>query len=636
MSTDPFTSFLRKEFKGSLYNHSIEQLRRFLISSYESKPPRLCKFITVKGKHIAPDDERTSRLFVRDKASCDDRGSDGVFLAQETFDRLKSAYRDLFSKTSVTDDDSQFLYDEDVVVEDGTSFHVIDPSCTFHSIEQYLCETSIPFKFQVNNHNTIPVSRNIELSNKNLQHVRFSVVSNPEPMQYTSRAIFICPYCDKTTNKASYLLRSTNGKFKCDGLRPGSTDACKQSLGTDDVRTETIDIYNFSISCEVNGEIKTLECESLEFLEQGMYEGLILSVPNKNKTTTLFLVSVTSKIDNEYLNISENIVQSDKTPVQVQIRRLLDKKVFEKTGTNFKGMYTPKELLITAVMSKKYHQTRKDQHNNNIIMLGKKGVGKSMLSEMYSPMLLERYTITESSSVSIPGLRGTRKVKETSFGSFSYTSIGALGDKDWIVIEEILENLDLFDQIKDHLTRNDYNSGVHAGSDGATKDKTATIIATGNINDKKLAEYASKVRKSFENLTDTKKLKDISSGQALHDDSLDPDKHWNDTWNFNDIWLESDMINNKYLREAVNNVRAELLSQEKSWICGNKLPNLDRFCICFYITDNKGFTIDERVELYQDFTRVREIEHDKLQLTYFQKMKTSEESTLSLYKAIEP
>lgn len=447
----------------------------------------------------------------------------------------------------------------------------------------------------VTKHNTFQDCR--ELMNKNDKHLQFTYnFTKPDikPTLYKNQLttqmidlyvntdgeafdmpliyVYYCPECENECKFEEHVVSSTKNKIKCTALVEVTDDKgnikvkrCNQPLYPDIGQTITKSAYIYKVSFK-NNNGKDLNAEAISFkvLPKGPLRVVLQKINRPFGQEMVFIIDF-QVIDREKL-----LTPPKKSSHYIfDIIESVDNYIKDKTGYKHYG-YLPMKMAMIIQMSGRYNKLF--GNNLNISLTGERASGKSEFARYWGLSLYsDNSWHSVATSISIPKLRGTMESFTLFNKDYRYQYRGLLGERDLIVIDEIKENPELKNNIKQYGLESTYDYSKQGGT-AQTHLRTAQLLVTQNVSTVHMDKYAREIKKIYQS----------DSLVLVNDDYVKP--AWN---NDTDLTLPLFEYDNPFLRHAIKTVRKELARNEINWIDGSELALRQRFFFYFYIGSTK-------------------------------------------------
>lgn len=389
------------------------------------------------------------------------------------------------------------------------------------------------------------------------------------PLNYT----YICPECGGLTNATEFSVASTNGKIKCTEMvekenKKGELTfkRCNHPLSPDDNRTETKDCYIHGISfVDELGVDQKGEAISFRPLPKGHIKVVLQKISRAYGGQFVHVVDY-RPIEKKMFPIPEKKVDEH---YLFSLIKTMDKYIEDNTGYYHFG-YLPMKLAMFIMFAARYIPSFKNDFH--ISMSGTMSSGKSQFARYWGTGLYSHNSkASNATSISIPMLRGTMETFRLFGKEHRYQYKGLLGDVDLIMIDELKEDIDLKNSLKQYLLEVNYDYSKQ-GSNNQTFLRTAQCIVSQNLDTKHLIRYSKEIMKIYV-------TNELSSSE---NDEKKP------AWKYDiDLTLPLYAYENKYLRYAIRKVRDDYARNQINWIDGSELALKQRFFFYFYLGTSK-------------------------------------------------
>ena len=404
-----------------------------------------------------------------------------------------------------------------------------------------------------------------------LQRSKIQILSEGVKFGYPISYNYYCPQCQNHQDFAAYLMASTGGRYRCEGMREYvKSDGtigfkpCNMMLKPDDETSPTVDAYYHEAAYhDENGKEQITAVISFVCYQPGFYDSVFFKLNNPKKTDIYHLVDV-KLVESEVLELPE---QNPKENYIFTLQRMFDDYIFDKTMMKIYGLLPIKIALILQAMGSYLGF----ELNNNIQIMGDASCGKSTVLKYYGYMLYNyRHLTSNGQSMSIPGLRGTRETINLLGKDTKIVTIGHLGTFRSIHIDEITDNEELVKSMKSFLVEANYSYNK-AGATFATRTRTAQVSISGNLDHAHVGQYRGSVKKAYREFT------------SKIGDHEKPD--WDETWDLHmPLYKYAD---NPYLMKILTDKRNEFFHKRVWWIDGFEIALHERFPFYFYVVMNE-------------------------------------------------
>jgi hypothetical protein len=358
---------------------------------------------------------------------------------------------------------------------------------------------------------------------------------------------------------------------------------CNTKLAPDRVRSPTTTAYYFQVGYkDENGKNVVSKCTSFFDIDPMSYEVVLYKINNSHDKDLYHIVDI-KNVENKNLQIPEVCEEN----FLFILQKKLDEYILETTGMRIYGMNPIKAALIIQTIMQRLNMELKA----NIQLVGDKSSGKSLVLDYYCCLLNGgKHKLTDGGSISLPALRGTKKVTFIFNKQIHTVTKGYLGQYYSITINEAGENLELVKQLKMFLMKSNYGYSKEGGQE-VSHVRTAHVNLSENINDEHIALYRGSIKKAY---------KELSVKIGNEDIPL-----WDESW---DLHKPLYMYDNLYLRKVVEEKRIDNKQKKIYWIDGYSLALHDRFPFYFYIVNEKK---DEILKQIISENSIRSIVNDE-------------------------
>ena len=407
----------------------------------------------------------------------------------------------------------------------------------------------------------------------NLQMIDVHINDNGEYFGFPLKYTYNCPECGHTFEKMEHEVSSTNNKFKCENIIETENSKgepafkrCATPLSPDINQTETKDSYIHNISF-LDQEDKMQKAEAITFLNlpKGYLRVVLLKIPRPYDQQLVFVVDY-EPIEREELPMPQK--KEDEHYIFTLIKAI-DQYIEDMTGYTHFGFLPMKISMILQLMSRYNEAFKKNFH---LSLSGEMSSGKSQFARYWGLCLYSQHCwSSNATSISIPKLRGTMESFHLFGKDHRYQYRGLLGEIDLLIIDEVKENLEVKNNLKQYLLEGTYEYSK-AGSNNQTYPRTSQVIITQNIDTKHLDRYGKTVREQYMNAT------------MNAPDSEQRKPPWDPT---TDLTLPLFEYNNPYLKYSIKKVRDLYAKNQINWIDGSELALKQRFYFYYYLGSSK-------------------------------------------------
>lgn len=499
---------------------------------------------------------------------------------------------------------------------DGDSF-VLTKLNDYNEVRKKICEHGRNVKFFYN-FKSPDMSIKPLLNIETLQRCYIQIMDSGIEFEYPILYHYRCEVCKYEFDKNEYEVSSTKNKAKCNGIRliqqvDGSfkDKVCGQLLYPDMDETKTKNAYFFNVSYEDGGGVKRpATAFAFNDFEPGLYECAILRIARPNQTSFLFIVDIKNiekqKVAIPKLDSNENYLFT--------LQKSFDKFIEERTGLEIYALYPIKVALIIQTIASAlgypliYH----------VQLVGDRSTGKSTVLKYYGFMLHNyKHMTTNSTDLSIPGLRGSKERQNILGKEQSLVTMGLLGSYRSIHIEEAADNKDLVQQLKGIALSTNYSYNKF-GSDKISRIRTAHINLSENIKEEVISLYHGSIKKAY--LNDSSIIQNYDRNR------------WNENWNLHLPLYE--YLDNPYLLRIIREKRIEYLKKQMFWIDGYDLALHQRWPFYFYLVnsgdDERLKKIQKenigRIRISEDYQLIRKLNNDNV-FEYFKSLRKYEKES---------
>ena len=446
-------------------------------------------------------------------------------------------------------------------------FQVTTPT-TFQDVREKACKEgkNVCFKFDFSKvSEKASFYKNISTTQVLDIYINDAGVMTDYPLNY----IYKCPICGSISKRHEYEVSSTHNNHKCTQLIPAEPKSkkCNTLLSPDSERTETKTAFIYKISFkDENG----IECraDALSFinLPTGILKAAIQKIPNSFAMLLLHIV--------DYKNIKrEKMPLPDKNIKEHYIFTLIksiDNYILKKTNYKHYG-YLPMKIAMILQMAARYNKGF--ENNFHIALIGDKSTGKSQFAKYWGLTLYSQNSVSAmATSLSIPKLRGTMETFSLFGKERRFQTKGIFGEKDLIIIDELKENSEVKNDIKQFALDSIY-AYLKAGGNGVEYIRSAQLITTENVDIIHHDRYIFEIKKLYQ--SDNIQLVNLDN---------EPKPSWDSKI---DLDLELSKYDNPYLRYAIKKVRNEYLRKGVNWIDGSEIALKQRYVFYFFLSSEK-------------------------------------------------
>jgi len=461
---------------------------------------------------------------------------------------------------------------------DGIDAYEVTQYTTFQDIREKLCDEGkdIEFKYRFNKPD---LNIGSFKDKSNLQLVEAHITDSGQTFGYPLAYIYTCDQCGAKHERDEYKVASnTQNKINCDNLIESEDTKgniklkkCNNPLYPDKVRTliKKSYIYNIVLIDENNEQEKS-EAISFKPIPKGLTQVVVTKI-SKVYGGNMVLIVDYKEMEKNQLIIPEKNNYEHKIFTYI---KTIDKYIYKNTRYKHYG-YLP--VKIATMIQFVARNLKPIKNNYHISLLGTRSSGKSYFARYWATALYaENSLITNATSISIPKLRGTMESFQLFGKDHRYQYRGLLGEKNLIVIDEVKENKDVKDNLKQYLLEDNYDYNKQGGNN-LIYTRTAQLIVTQNADVKHLDNYAQKVRDNYYDITTQIPSKE-NPEQTI------PKPRWEDS---EDLTLPIHEYRNVYLRMAIKATRDEYERNQINWIDGSELALKQRFFFDFFLSSEK-------------------------------------------------
>jgi len=518
--------------------------------------------------------------------------------------------------TEVDDDDNEDKWDKSQV--DGVDIYEVGENTVFQDIREKVnkegksCNFRFPFK-----DSKITVDK---YKNKmTLQMVEIYVNTNGEYFGFPLKYVYQCPECMGISEKYEFEVASCKRKIKCPTMLEVEKDngeitfkRCNQPLEPDINRTDTKDtfIYGVTFIDENNQEVKA-DAISFMPLTKGPLKVVMQKISRPYGKELVFVVDY-EPIKKEMLQLPEQT--KDEHYIFTLVKQV-DQYIKDVTGYTHYGYMHAKVMMLLQMVARYIPQFK---NNFNIALIGEMSSGKSAFAKYWGVALYsESIWQSVATSISIPKLRGTMEKFMLFDKEYRYQAKGLLGEVDLLVIDELKEEPNVKNNLKQYLLENNYDYSKQ-GSNNQTFIRTAHALITENVDTIHLDKYAKEIKKLYQ--SDTLKL--ISDEDSKKDMKKSA---WDHDW---DLTLPLHAYDfNPYLRYSIKSLRDEYTRNQKNWIDGSEIALKQRFYYYLFLGSEKS---SEELKKVIKTNSVTSIVSDNIELIRMLSSKNLKEHIISL------
>lgn len=484
---------------------------------------------------------------------------------------LKTLYDDLYKELeNITSTLKETVSDEESYTEET---YEVDEYTTFLDIRKKLSNEDVSVNFTYNFDKCkkqVDYLKDVDTT----QILKIYINTQGEYFDYTIINTYVCPECGEVTKKPEHEVLSTNNKIKCPGMIDNYNKngelvqkACLTVLQPDVSRNNTKMTYVYACSAHMEDgtEIKT-SAISFKKLPRGP---LTVAAHKINTSHGMPFVHIADFKKEKKLQYE--LPEKEDAHYIFSLIDSIDDYIKKTTGYEHYG-YTPIKMATILQLFSRYISSY--PNNYHICLTGDMSSGKSAFSKYWGTCLYGNDSwLSNATSISIPKLRGTMETVNFFSKEHRYLYKGLFGDMDLIIIDEIKENEELKQNMKQYALETDYDYSKQSGENN-TYQRTSQFIVTQNIDPRHIQRYYKRVKDLYQ--SDTLKLVGVDE---------EPKPKWNQNI---DLTLHINSYNNPYLRFAIKKVRDEYHQELINWIDGSELALKQRYYFYFYLSSAKS------------------------------------------------
>ena len=473
------------------------------------------------------------------------------------------------SIVDIDDDDDNDKWAKSQI--DGEYAYEVNKHTTFQNIREKLGHEGkdVSFRYSFKK----PDMETTKYVNKtSLQMVDAHINDGGEHFGFPLKYTYICPECDGILYAKEYAVASTNGKIKCTEMIEKQNDKgdtvfkrCNHPLAPDDNRTETKDCYIHGISfIDENGVPQKGEAISFRPLPKGHVKVVLQKISRAYGGQFVHVVDY-RPIEKNMFPIPEKVKDEH---YLFTLSKTMDKYVEDNTGYYHFG-YLPMKLSMFIMFAARYIPSFKNDFHMSLS--GTRSSGKSQFNKYWGLGLYSHNCLSSNAtSISIPKLRGTMETFRLFGKEHRYQYKGLLGEVDMIMIDEVKEDIDLKNNLKQYLLEVNYAYSKQ-GSNNQTYTRTAQCIVSQNLDTKHLLKYSKDIMRIY-----------MTSELSTTNNEPKP------AWDYEkDLTLPLYAYKNKYLRYAIRKVRDDYARNQVNWVDGSELALKQRFFFYYYLGTEK-------------------------------------------------
>ena len=331
--------------------------------------------------------------------------------------------------------------------------------------------------------------KELDVNDTSLQIISAQISSGQTDISYPLQLTYRCnnPTCNcHEHTRYMYEVLSKEYRSNCPNVIPsadGRMKRCNNVLKPVKEVSTHRNIYFQTINVFFDGKYHNLNGVSLLPLAPGNYN-MAVFVTYDNQPQ-LFVIAV-DEIKKKQIELPEKVEGEHYIK---SLRKEIDELIYNAIGVRVSGYDVIKEWFIVRRFSQLFFK----RSNLNMALVGSKGVGKTFVPKMYMPCMSNNILFTNVNSISIPSLRGTEKSITLLNKKMSVSTVGQLGSYDDIYVDEMFEDGEILDFLKQFLLENDYGN-FKANGDDVLKKKTAQMVISANISRLHFLGYRKKVR----------------------------------------------------------------------------------------------------------------------------------------------
>lgn len=562
-SNEQVIKYLKKQF-SRLDNTSAKKLSNIILKNQETQievrrfKDKYESFVERNKQRFYPNEDETK-----------------FYLKQDFLSKLKEQLlkilKDIGASIQYIEEDEEDRWSKSQI--DGVEVYEVNKHTTFQQLREKVDEEGKDAMFRYSFKKPDLKSSVYENTNS-LQMIDIHINDNGEYFGFPLKYTYNCPECSHSFEKTEHEVASTGNKFKCENVLETennkgepSLKRCNTPLTPDINQTETKDSYIHNISfLDQQENIQKAEAITFLNLPKGYLRVVLLKIPRPYDQQLVFIVDF-QPIEKEELSL---IPKKESEHYLFTLIDTIDKYIEKMTGYEHFGFLPMKISMILQLMSR-YNEGFKN--NFHLSLSGEMSSGKSQFARYWGLCLYSQNCwSSNATSISIPKLRGTMESFHLFGKDHRYQYRGLLGEIDLLIIDEVKENPDVKNNLKQYLLEGTYEYSK-AGSNNQTYPRTSQVIVTQNIDTKHLDRYSKAVREQYMN--------------AMIDapDTEQRKPPWDSTIDLTLPLFEYDY--NPYLKYSVKKIRELYEKNQINWIDGSELALKQRFYFYFYLGSSK-------------------------------------------------
>ena len=446
--------------------------------------------------------------------------------------------------------------------------HMLSKPLTYRIIKRKISDDpDAAFKYDFDNPD-MPLSM-LDVSSNTLQRCKIQILGQGIPFNYPIEHYYLCPECNGESMRKAIRMASTKGRLKCPHQRVVTSGGeekvkqCNESLYPEPDNGESKEFFYYNIKYDkADGTHDIVTGISMNNYEPGEYDSVLFDVPVPYRKKTFHIMDV-RETDSAYFKEPEKVEGEN---YFFTLQKAVDAFIEQQTRMKLYGLLPIK----VGMLVQKFFPVLGFSTNANLQVVGDAATGKTTTIKFYSYALNGyRNLETNGTSVSVPGLRGTRATIELFGKEQKIVTIGHLGCYDSIHIDEAGENPELVQEMKAFLADSNY-SYDKAGGTGAFHKRTAHVNLSENLDYNHIGQYRGAIRKAYKDDT------------FMIDE--EPKEEWDESW---DLHLPLHRYDNIYIRKIINDKRKEFALKQVWWIDGYDMAIHSRMPLYFYLVAEK-------------------------------------------------
>ncbi|MCK4260172.1 MAG: hypothetical protein KAX49_14435 [Halanaerobiales bacterium] len=481
----------------------------------------------------------------------------------------------------ITEEKNDDIDDDIFEMQDNT--YILNKEFTNKEIQEIYYRSAGFFKMKYDFNKSKLKTYELDTNINSLQRVNITILQNFGTFNEFARLEYRCPKCGKEFLKGKNDIES-NDLVKCPFKNVMSNKMCNGSCKTPTNNSDKFNMYIYQgiftskdliTKKEKDNHIiifSHLELNSIE------YDSIVLSL-SSNQKQYLQILDAKPIINNilDFTELYELKPEEDKDLVYDTVK-FFDSVIKKLSRKEIHGIMDIKFALLRQKLAK-YNGLPLHQ---NIALRGDKGTGKTMIVDKYCILLYNNlYKSTKGTNTSVPALRGSA-IDSISHNDTQLQPPGLLSIYHAITIDEANSDPFIVKYLRGMLLSSEI-SNDKAGGSKIIYSRTAHVNITENVSSTHQSKYKAIVKKEFDKISNAK---EVNIGESIFNQLSD----WKNDW---DLMQPLSNYTNKKLRESLKEARKHSVFADIHWLYGCDMPDLDRFCVNFYIRNTHNEKLKE-------------------------------------------